>query len=225
MLRFEREAWGKGFQRVAGVDEAGRGTLAGPVVAAAVLIDPAFLEAEATGLLGELNDSKRLTAAARERCFALLCGAAPVALAVGAADADEIDRRNILNATMRAMARAVAGLPVAPDQVLVDGPHAPCLACACTPIVDGDALSLSVAAASIVAKVMRDRMMRAWDGRFPGYGLAAHKGYGTAFHTQALLDRGPSPLHRRSFRPVQDAIRIQAWMARQARVSGQGPTT
>jgi len=224
LLQFERQAWAKGFRRVAGVDEAGRGPLAGPVVAAALVFEPGFLEAEARGLLKELKDSKELTEAGRNRCFALLCGLREVDLAVGSADPFEIDRINILQATFLAMSRAVGGLPHPPDHVLVDGPHAPRLPCPCTPIIDGDALSLSVAAASIVAKVTRDRLMRELDGRFPGYGLAGHKGYGTPFHTQALLERGPSPAHRRSFRPVQDAIRIHAWLARQKCESDQGAT-
>ena len=224
MLQFERQAWDKGFRRVAGVDEAGRGTLAGPVVAAALVFDSDFLKAEARGSLKELKDSKELTEAGRERCYALLAGLAQVEFAVGVADAFEIDRHNILQATFLAMRRAVCGLPHPPDHVLVDGPHAPSLPYPCTPMIDGDALSLTVAAASIVAKVTRDEMMRELDGRFPGYGLAGHKGYGTPFHTQALMERGPSAVHRRSFRPVQDAIRIHAWLARQKSDSDQGAT-
>ncbi len=209
---------------MAGVDEAGRGPLAGPVVAAAVIFDPAFLEAEARGLLRELKDSKELTEAGRNRSYDLLRGLREVELSVGAADVFEIDRINILQATFLAMSRAVGGYAHPPDHVLVDGPRAPSIPYPCTPIIDGDALSLSVAAASIVAKVTRDRLMRELDVRFPGYGLAGHKGYGTPFHTQALLERGPSPAHRRSFRPVQDAIRIHAWLARQKNDPGQGAT-
>lgn len=225
MLEFERQAWKRGFQRVAGVDEAGRGTLAGPVVAAAVVFDPVFLQAEATGLLKEFKDSKELTEAGRERCFELLCRLEPVEMAAGAADAFEIDRYNILQATFMAMNRAVRGLTQPPDHVLIDGPYPPPgLPCSCTPIVDGDALSLTIASASIVAKVLRDRLMGDMDARVPGYGLAGHKGYGTRFHTQALMEHGPSAVHRRSFRPVKDAIRIQEFLARQKKASDHGAT-
>ncbi len=222
MLQFEHQAWQRGFVRVAGVDEAGRGPLAGPVVAAALVFEPAFLKAEARGLLKEFKDSKLLTAARRESCFELLCGLDAVDMAIGAADAFEIDRYNILQATFMAMGRAVAGLADAPDHVLIDGPHIPLIPYSCTPIIDGDALSLTIAAASIVAKVMRDRFMVELDGRFPGYGLAAHKGYGTQLHTQALFEHGPSPAHRRSFRPVQDATRIHAYLEDRKRANGQG---
>jgi ribonuclease HII len=222
LLQFEHQAWKQGFSRVAGVDEAGRGPLAGPVVACALLFDPDFLKAEAKGLLKEFKDSKVLSAGGREDCYALLCGLDTVDMAVGAADAFEIDRYNILQATFIAMGRAVAGLAELPDQVLVDGPHAPLLPCPCTPIVDGDALSLSIAAASIVAKVTRDRFMVELDARLPGYGMAGHKGYGTQFHTQAMFEHGVSPVHRRSFRPVQDAIRIHAYLQSRKRQADQG---
>ncbi len=209
---------------MAGVDEAGRGPLAGPVVAAALIFDSDFLKAEARGLLKDLKDSKELTAAGRERGYALLCGLETVEMAVGIADAFEIDRYNILQATFMAMSRAVCGLPQPPDHVLIDGPHAPHIPYPCTPIIDGDALSLTIAAASIVAKVTRDRLMVELDARFPGYGLAGHKGYGTPFHIQALFEHGPSSIHRRSFRPVQDAIRIQAYLNRQKETPLHGVT-
>ena len=206
------------------MDEAGRGTLAGPVVAAAVLFEPGFLKAEAGGLLKELDDSKKLTVAGRERSYDLLGGLDAVTLAVGIADAFEIDRYNILQATFMAMTRAVCGLPQPPDHVLIDGPYSPRIPYPCTPIIDGDALSLSIAAASIVAKVTRDHLMVEMDSRFPGYGLAKHKGYGTAVHIQALFERGPSAIHRRSFRPVQDAIRIHAYLDSQKGPADQGAT-
>lgn len=225
MLQFEHQVWRRGFRRVAGVDEAGRGTLAGPVVAAAVIFDPDFLRIEARGLLKDFKDSKELTAAGRETCYELLCGFDAVEMAVGVADVFEIDRYNILQATFAAMGRAVTGLPVPPDHVLIDGPHAPPISFPCTPIIDGDAQSLSIAAASIVAKVTRDRMMVELDARFPGYGLAGHKGYGTEMHTKALFEHGPSPAHRRSFRPVQDALRIHAYLAgRKEQADRQGAT-
>jgi len=214
LLEFETEAWKRGFRRVAGVDEAGRGPLAGPVVAAAVIFDVGFLQREAGGVLVGLTDSKQLGESERERFFALFSSSAEVEVAVGAADAFEIDRYNILQATFLAMRRAVAGLTPPPDAILVDGPYDPGLGRPAIPVVDGDARSLTVAAASVMAKVLRDRLMRAWDGRFPGYGLAGHKGYGTRLHTQALLEKGVSPLHRRSFRPVQDALRIRAFLHR-----------
>lgn len=224
MLQFEHQAWQRGFRRVAGVDEAGRGTLAGPVVAAALVFDPDFLRAEALGVLKDLKDSKELTVAGRERSYELLCGLEAVEMAVGIADAFEIDRYNILQATFMAMSRAVCGLPRPPDHVLIDGPHSPRIPYPCTPIIDGDALSLTIAAASIVAKVTRDRLMVELEERFPGYGLAGHKGYGTAFHIQALFERGPSAIHRRSFRPVQDAIRIHAYLDSRKDPPDQGVT-
>jgi ribonuclease HII len=224
LLKFEHEAWQLGFRRVAGVDEAGRGTLAGPVVAVALVFDADFLKAEARGLLKDIKDSKELTVAGRERGYEILCGLAEVDMAVGIADAFEIDRYNILQATFMAMNRAVCGLPQPPDHVLIDGPHTPRIPYSCTPIVDGDALSLTIAAASIVAKVTRDRLMVELDGRFPGYGLAGHKGYGTPFHIQALYEHGPSAVHRRSFRPVQDAIRIHAYLDSQKAVRNYGVT-
>jgi ribonuclease HII len=222
LLQFERQAWQRGFARVAGVDEAGRGPLAGPVVACALVFDPDFLKAEAKGLLCEFKDSKELSAAGRETCYALLCGLDTVDMAVGAADAFEIDRYNILQATFIAMGRAVAGLADPPDHVLVDGPHSPVLPCSCTPIIDGDALSLSIAAASIVAKVTRDRYMVDLDARIPHYGMAGHKGYGTPLHTQAMFEHGVTPVHRRSFRPVQDAIRIHAYLETRRKQANQG---
>lgn len=216
MLEFEHQAWACGCRRVAGVDEAGRGPLAGPVVAAAVFLARDFLVSEERGLLDGLTDSKQLSASRRESFFALLMGRPEVALAVGCADPWEIDRLNILHATHLAMKRAVIGLEEPVDHLLVDGLPVPGLPCAATSIVDGDALSLSVAAASVVAKVFRDALMGDLDRRFPAYGFVRHKGYGTRFHTQALLEYGPSPSHRRSFRPVQDVMRIRDWMRRHA---------
>lgn len=220
MLRFEHEAWARGYRRVAGVDEAGRGPLAGPVVAAAVVFERAFLVAEEGGLLAGLTDSKQLTPLRREAFWALLLDRPEVRAGVGLADATEIDRLNILRATHLAMHRAVAALDdppgtgLAPDHILVDGLAVPGFPCSSTPIVNGDALSLSIAAASVIAKVSRDRLMRELDSRFPAYGFAAHKGYGTKAHIQALLEHGASPAHRRSFRPVQDALRVRAWKSR-----------
>lgn len=210
MLQFERQAWVQGHTRLAGVDEAGRGPLAGPVMAAAVVFDRDFLEAEQYGLLRNVNDSKRLSAAQRDDLFAFLTNSSPVIFSVGVAGVAEIDDRNILRATHLAMNRALAGLTMAPDYALVDGLPVPGLPCPSTAIVAGDARSLSIAAASIIAKVTRDRAMVELDRIYPQYGFARHKGYGTKAHLQALLEYGPCPEHRRSFRPVQEVIRMVA---------------
>ncbi len=216
MLAFEQDAWEKGRRRLAGVDEAGRGPLAGPVVAAALIFDRDFLIAEQFGLLRGIDDSKRLSALQRERFYKLLTGSPHVAWAVGQADPLEIDRINILRATHQAMARALAALPAPPpDFALVDGLPVPGLPCPSLAIVQGDARSLSIAAASIVAKVTRDRIMSAFDLQYPLYGFARHKGYGTSEHTRALLAHGPCPIHRRSFRPVQEALRFHDYRMRQ----------
>lgn len=192
-----------GQGRVAGIDEAGRGPLAGPVVAAAVV----FLHRPPRALAAIIDDSKRLKAEQREAAFAALRAAARDGLldcAVGAASVAEIGRLNILRATHLAMARAVTRLPVAPDLALVDGNQPPPLPCQVRCIVGGDGLSLSIAAASILAKVVRDRAMARLDPRWPGYGFARHVGYATAAHRDALARLGPTPHHRRGFAPVDD---------------------
>jgi ribonuclease HII len=177
---------------VAGVDEAGRGPWAGPVVAAAVVLDRGDFPAG-------LDDSKRLSAAVRERLFGILAARA----GIGVASVAEIDRLNIHWATMLAMERAVAALGLALDHVLVDGNRLPKWAHPATAIVGGDAISQSIAAASVVAKVTRDRVMVALDGECPGYGWARNKGYGTAEHARALAARGVTVHHRCSFAPVR----------------------
>lgn len=182
---------------IAGIDEAGRGPWAGPVVAAAVILDQAALPA---ALAGGLDDSKKLSAARRDELFALLPGFARIG--VGRAEVDEIDRLNILQATFLAMTRAAAALDVPPDLALVDGNRPPALACAVRCVVGGDGRSLSIAAASVVAKVTRDRVMTELARRHPGYGWERNAGYGTAEHQAALARLGPTPAHRRSFRPV-----------------------
>ncbi len=209
MLQFERQAWERGITRLAGVDEAGRGPLAGPVVAAAVMLDRAFLETEQHGLLRDVDDSKTLSESQREAAFAFLTERAPMTFAVGLADVTEIDHLNILRATHLAMARALNALSPLPELALVDGLPVQGLPCPSQAIVDGDARSLIIAAASIVAKVTRDRLMRELDLQYPAYGFARHKGYGTQAHMQALLEHGPCPAHRRSFRPVRDALSIR----------------
>jgi ribonuclease HII len=190
-FKHERALIRAGYARVAGVDEAGRGPLAGPVVAAAVVLDP--------GAIPEgIADSKVLARDERETIFAALCDTADISFAFGSVAA--IDRINILQASLAAMRRAVLGLSRPADAVLVDGNMVPQkMPCEARALVDGDALSLSVAAASIVAKVMRDRLMTRCDTSFAGYGLASHKGYSTKAHQAALVALGPCRLHRRSF--------------------------
>lgn len=196
---------------MAGVDEAGRGPLAGPVVAAAVIIERDFLETEQRGRLADINDSKQLSPSLRETCWTRLNECPHVAIGIGVAEVAEIDRLNILCASHLAMRRALEALHPAPDFALVDGLAVPGLPCPSLPIVHGDARSLSIAAASIAAKVTRDRMMEAMDQVYPLYGFARHKGYGTRAHTQALLENGPCPIHRRSFRPVREIERLRQW--------------
>ena len=204
MLAFERQFWAANpGARLAGIDEAGRGPLAGPVVAGAVAIPEELIEDLWRGELQGVADSKRLTAAERERLFGLLSSLPGVDWAVGIAEPAEIDAVNILRATHRAMARAAAALPGGlPAHALVDGLPVRGLPCPSTAIVKGDAKSLLVAAASIAAKVTRDRIMDELDRRHPGYGFAQHKGYPTPEHLAALVRLGPCPKHRRTFGPV-----------------------
>jgi len=209
LLTFERYHWGHHGPRVAGVDEAGRGPLAGPVMAAAVILDPSLAETEEQGALRGLTDSKKLTRSHREAFYEVLLGAPGIEIGIGCAEVEEIDRLNILQATHAAMARAVAALPAPPDFTLVDGRPVPELGGACRAIVSGDSQSLSIAAASVIAKVVRDAHMRELARTYPQYGFDKHKGYGTAAHVQALFEYGPSPVHRMSFRPVREAAAIR----------------
>ncbi|OLB11708.1 MAG: ribonuclease HII [Candidatus Rokuibacteriota bacterium] len=188
---FEARAWRTGVVRVAGVDEAGRGPLAGPVVAAAVVIDP-------DRRIKRLADSKLLTPERRAELYDVIMARA-VAVGVGVVDHVTIDRVNILQATRVAMLEALHQLKVAPDLVITDFVALSGLACPQRNLVDGDARCATVAAASIIAKVTRDRIMLDVDGQFPEYGFARHKGYATAEHLAALDRHGPCPLHRRSF--------------------------
>ena len=184
---------------VCGIDEAGRGPLAGPVVAAAVILDRHSLPKR---LAERLDDSKKLSAAARETYAALLQGPWAV-IGVGAASVAEIDRHNILRATLIAMARAVASLGLTPTLALVDGNVPPKLPCEVETVVGGDGLSLSIAAASVIAKVTRDRLMRRLAERHRGYGWEHNAGYGTQEHLAALAALGPTPHHRMSFAPLR----------------------
>jgi ribonuclease HII len=206
MLTFEKQVWSKSPGIVlAGVDEAGRGCLAGPVVAAAVVIAPELAEILYATELAGLTDSKQLTASRRETFFAFLTRTSGIATSTGWCSSKEIDDVNILVATHRAMRRAVEGLPVRAEQVLVDGLPVKGLPCPSTAIVKGDAQSLLIAAASVVAKVSRDHYMLKLDAKYPQYGFSAHKGYGTNVHMAALFKYGSCPEHRHTFRPVQDA--------------------
>lgn len=180
---------------VCGVDEVGRGPLAGPVVAAAVILDP---ERPIEGLA----DSKKLSEKKRERLFPKICDRA-LAWSIGRAEVAEIDQINILQASLLAMQRAVEGLALRPEHALVDGNRLPVLECPAEAIVQGDATVECISAASIVAKVTRDREMIELDQRYPGYGLAKHKGYPTKFHMEALRELGVTQIHRRSFGPVK----------------------
>lgn len=198
---FERTALDDGARLVAGVDEAGRGPLAGPVVAAAVILNPDHIP-------DGLNDSKKLSEPARDALFAEILATADIG--VGVADVARIDEMNILWATMWAMAQAIGDLQDKPDLALIDGNRCPKLDCPANAIVKGDAKSVSIAAASIVAKVTRDRIMASLDLQIPEYGFARHKGYGTAFHLEMLDLHGPTPHHRSSFAPVRKALATAA---------------
>lgn len=198
-LHFEDESKKNGFRSIAGIDEAGRGPLAGPVVAAAVILPEIFA-------LPGLTDSKQLTAAHRERLFRLIRVQA-LAIGVGIVSPLEIDSRNILQATFLAMILAVQRLKIVPDFLLVDGNQPVPLPIRQKTLIKGDARSLSIAAASVMAKVVRDRMMAGYDRHFPGYGFAGHKGYGCAAHLEALRRLGPSILHRRTFGGVRELLR------------------
>jgi len=189
---YENNALSKGFKTICGIDEAGRGPLAGPVYAAAVIL-PFGLEIEG------LNDSKKLSEKKREQLFDVICEKA-IAYSVGIATEKEIDEINILNATFLAMKRAVDGLCVKPDYALVDGNRYPKIDDVVEEVVvKGDAKSMSIAAASIIAKVSRDRFMLEITEKYPEYCFEKHKGYGTKLHYEKILEHGPSPIHRMSF--------------------------
>lgn len=191
----------RGLRLVAGVDEVGRGPLAGPVVAAAVILDPARP-------IDGLADSKKLSEAKRQMLVPLIQARA-LAWALGRAEVEEIDALNILQASLLAMRRAVLALPVAPEFALIDGNRCPDLACPAEAIVKGDSRVAAISAASIIAKVARDREMVELDALYPGYGLAGHKGYPSPAHLAALERLGVTPIHRRSFAPVRRLAQVK----------------
>jgi ribonuclease HII len=196
-LRYERKLWKAGVQIIAGVDEAGVGPMAGPVVAAAVIFEPEVF-------IRGVNDSKQLLPERREELYPKIQAKAR-AIGIGIAHHGEIDELNIFWATMAASERALLALAHTPEHVLVDGRRIPELKLPQTKIVGGDRKSFCIAAASIIAKVTRDRLMVEYDAQYPDYGFARHKGYCTADHFAALDRLGPSPIHRRSFAPVWEA--------------------
>jgi ribonuclease HII len=201
-LRFEKHLWSTGVPLIAGIDEAGRGPLAGPVVAAAAVLPAEFR-------LRGLNDSKQLTEIVREQLFqALTIPGKLVCYGIGIAEPGEIDRLNILRATFLAMERAIAALSVPPDHLLIDGLPVPVFKQPQTAIVGGDGKSMSIAAASVIAKVTRDRMMRNWHSEYPQYDFDQNKGYGTPAHLASLQIHGPCAIHRRSFAPVSQTYFI-----------------
>ena len=205
ILDYEERQWQKGIKRLAGVDEAGRGPLAGPVVAAAVVMPQKLARAELNDMFAGLTDSKQISEKKREHFFSLLNKADDIEIGVGICSPAEIDKLNILRATHLAMKKAVEALPRLPEHILVDGRPVKGLPVASTSIVKGDSLSLLIAAASIIAKVTRDHIMCDLDKKYPEYGFAAHKGYGTAAHLAALKKHGATPVHRQSFRPVRES--------------------
>ena len=205
LLKYEQELWQQGFRFIAGVDEAGVGPLAGPVVAAAAILPEGYK-------LRELNDSKKLDAAQREKLAAQIKTDA-VAWAVAQAEVAEIDRLNIYHAGLLAMRRAVEALSQRPDYVLVDARTIPVIKQPQRGIIKGDTLSASIAAASILAKTSRDALMDECERNYPGYGFASHKGYPTPEHFAALRERGALPIHRRSFRPVREVLGIEPQQA------------
>lgn len=212
-LRYEKKAWDSGAQLVAGVDEVGRGSLFGCVVAAAVILDPAYR-------IRGLRDSKLLLAE-RRQVLAQRIREHSIAWAIAAVDASRIDQINIYQASRAAMLEAVMRLVPAPDHLLIDAVKIDC-DLPQKPVIHGDALSASIAAASILAKVERDRIMCEWDAVFPAYGLASHKGYSTPKHLAVLRELGPTPLHRQSFAPVwQNPVPQEAF----AFMDGDGPQT
>ena len=198
-FRYEKKLRAAGVAQIAGIDEAGRGALAGPVVAAAVVLPEKFRHRN-------LNDSKQLSPEVREEVYAALTSNAEVKWAIGVVDHVEIDALNILRATHKAMRAALAALALPPDHVLIDGLPVLPFPFPQTAIIDGDCISKTIAAASVIAKVTRDRIMRDFCAQFPEYCFAQHKGYSTELHLTKLHEFGPCPIHRRSFEPVAQPL-------------------
>lgn len=202
-FQHERTLLEQGVEIIAGLDEAGRGPLAGPVVAAAVILPLAWVEAGLPGVLEGLNDSKQLSAARRDQYFNALTNSPDIRYGIALEDSRAIDRWNILQATHRAMNAALTQLNPQPQHVLVDGRPVKSLTYPQTALVKGDSRSYSIAAASVLAKVTRDRMMCDYHARWPQYGFAEHKGYGTSAHLAAIAEHGPCPIHRMTFAPLK----------------------
>lgn len=200
-LAFERDLWQQGLVHVAGVDEAGCGPLAGPVTAAAVVFPCHWAESGLYPKLRGLNDSKQLTEEQREKYFAILTAHPDIRYAIASVDVEMIDQINILRAAHRAMGLALEQLQPPAQHVLVDGRPVKSLQMPSTPLVKGDARCYSIAAASVLAKVTRDRLMVEYDRQYPNYGFASHKGYSTPQHLASIAEHGPCPIHRRSFSP------------------------
>lgn len=198
LLHYEEKARLKGFRCIAGVDEAGRGPLAGPVVAAACVIPEGVF-------ISQVNDSKKLTPKVRRRVYERILADKRISYGIGMVDSAEIDRINIYQATIQAILAAISSLPVQPDCLLVDGMNLPHPTLPCTKIIKGDTLSQSIAAASVIAKETRDELMRHYHKQWPHYGFDQHKGYGTAQHLEALAQYGLCEIHRYSFEPCKTA--------------------
>lgn len=202
-FRYELELLERGLARIAGVDEAGRGPLAGPVFAAAVIFPPQWIRFGLPAKLRQVNDSKQLSPETREKLFAALTSQPEIEFGIAHVDVQTIDEINILQASHRAMNLALGQLRAPPEHVLVDGLRVNTMTLPQTPIIFGDAFSYSIGAASILAKVSRDRWMRGQDRLYPGYGFADHKGYATERHLAAIKTLGACPIHRRSFSPMR----------------------
>lgn len=196
MWEYENDAFSRGYKKIAGIDEAGRGPLAGPVVAAAVILPHGFL-------IEHCNDSKKLSVELREKIFNELDSNPQIEIGVGIVSSEDIDSMNILRASLLAMTIAVKNLKSPPDYILVDGDYLPSPDIEGRCIVKGDSRSISIAAASIIAKQTRDKIMEQYDKIYNQYGFAKHKGYGTSYHLDMLMKHGPSPIHRKTFLPVR----------------------
>lgn len=200
-FHFEREAKAQGYQVIAGVDEAGRGPIAGPLVVAACIL-PDNLS------ILDIDDSKKLSSSRRESLYKQITSHPDIIFSIVIIEKEIIDKINILQATLKGMQESIALLKTVPDFVLVDGNQCPKLPMPAKGVIQGDSLSYSIGAASILAKVKRDEIMLAYDEKWPEYGFAKHKGYPTSYHREVLMRLGPSPIHRESYAPVQRALQL-----------------